>query len=159
MMEMKVGSRIVVPREDVERYYNENPEYDERELQLQIAFIARNPLQSEQEQQDVLREQCKAKKEACLPWREPVWLKESDISEERSFILSMKSGEVSEPLVLPNGFEIIRIVAIKEPSLIPLERRYKKIVSTLRKPQYTKLLEEYESELRKNAHIVMLDSR
>jgi hypothetical protein len=157
LMDMKVASRIAVLKEDVEKYYNENPKYDDPEYQVQIAFIPSDPAMSTAEQKKSIIKQCKEGKAARLPWREPFWIRQRDISEERNFITTLKPGQVTDPLEVPGGFEVIRVTAIKEKSLIPLERRYKKIMIKLRKPQYEKLCQEFNSRLQENAHVVALD--
>ncbi len=154
MIDLKIGSRIFISQQEVETYFNENPLYSEGEYELQIAIVASGG--HPEQQAAILTDQIQKNELSSLPWREPFWIKENELADERqALIMAMKVGDLQGPLSIPGGFEIIRLLQKKEKTLIPLEKRFKTIVNILRQPRFEKFLEEYHSILRNEASIII----
>src|SRR5438477_911811 len=111
MLDIKIRSNVIVPRKDVERYYQENPVIIEATYTLERAFVPQSPKISSEKQYKVLVEYSQGlKKVAGIVWSEPFTLNHSDIAESRDFIYMMEPGNISLPLLVNGGFELFRLV-------------------------------------------------
>lgn len=155
LLDFKIRSRLVVPEKDVVSYYNEHPEMQETAYELQRAVIPYAMDKSRQAQkQEILQFLHEGKGLVNLVWQEPLWVNKSDLSESKSFIKELKVGQNADPLVGDEGFEVFKLIEIKEEHLRSLEERYREIVDVLRRPKYESLLNDYKKQLYENASIV-----
>ncbi len=154
MLEHKVAARLIVPRDDIIKYYNEHPEHKEAKFELEIAFVPLEADVSVEKQQKELAEKIKRGSTHLFEWRDPVWLKDSEIASAISFVKNMKAGDISAPQLVKGGFEVYRLKEHKAEHLVSLEKRYKAIEDELRAPRYNQLLAEYRVQVFKDATIV-----
>lgn len=154
MLEHKVASRLIVPRDDILKYYNEHPLHKEAKFQIEIAFIPFEADIAFEKQQKDLSDKIKRGSIASFEWREPIWLKDSEIAPTISFVKTMKQGDISAPQKVRGGFEVYRLKGHKPTHVVALEKRYKTIEDELRAPRYNQLLAEYRAQVFKDATII-----
>ena len=78
-------------------------------------------------------------------------LKTSDISEDlRKLLLSMKTGDITQPLRAPNGYQLLKLESRTEQEVIPFEQARDqigdKVFTGKRKEEYEKYLEKLRSQ-------------
>ncbi len=154
LLEHKISSRLIVPRDDVLKYYNDHPEVKKAKYQLQMSFVPFQADENAEKQIKSLTQKVKQGGADQLVWRTPFWLKEDEISDAIQFVKKMKTGDVSQPQLVDGGFELYRVAEYKPERIIPLERRYKAIEDELRIPRYQKLLAEYKDQVFKKATVI-----
>lgn len=160
MISIKVASRINIALQDVEKEYAKDPRYEDARYEVEIAFVpffSHDPIKQE-EQYSYLIDQIKHN-ELDVMWSTPLWVNESDLADNKKFIIGMDVNSVSQPQRVANGFELYRLKAKKDRRLITLQERYRELVDRLRQPKFQEGYDAYIGELRnpKNASIIYID--
>jgi hypothetical protein len=157
MLDVKIRSNLIVPRKDVEEYYNNHPVMIEATYTLQRAFIAQSKKVSSDVQHEILVKYAKTGKGVSgVEWGEPFTINHSDIAESKQFIYAMNKGDISSPQKISGGFELFKLVDKVPEHAQSLEESYREIVDILRRPKYEELMESYRQTLAKNAAVVYL---
>jgi len=154
MIDFKIRSNLIVPRKDVEAYYNAHPEVTPARYSLRYVQIPFYTIMTKAEQQKDLIKKIRAEGIDFLGLSEPFWVTHGEVAEEKEFIYALKPGKISAPHLSPDGFEFYYMAEKIEGRTIPLEERYRDIVNTLLQPKYTQLLAEYRKQLFDNASII-----
>lgn len=156
MLDFKIRSHVIVPRQLVEQYYHEHPVIDEATYKIQIGFLP--AIEGKQDQQKkALEYMTRTTKEVRgIQWNEPFSVKKGDIADDKQFILNLKVGQSSMPIDRGNGFEVYRLVERKEERIPTLEERYKEIADILRKPIYQDLMDKYKKQLFDTSSVMYL---
>ena len=147
MIEHKIMSRIYLPEHEIKEYYEAHPKVKSAKYQLQVAYIPFDTSQPLEAQKQDLEQRVKTNPES-IRWGEPFWLKENDIADEKKYITQLSRGECAPAQLVDGGFEVLRLVNKKEARVIPLEKRYREILHTLRMPKLQHMIDEYKKELR-----------
>jgi hypothetical protein len=155
MLDVKIRSNLIIPRKDVEQYYNEHPTVVEATYTLERAFVPQSKRVSSEEQYNLLVKFAKNGKGVTgVVWGEPFTINHSDIAENKQFIYSMNVGDISLPEPIQGGFELFRLVEKKAEQIKSLEESYHEIVDILRRPKYEELMEDYRNFLLKHSSVV-----
>jgi parvulin-like peptidyl-prolyl isomerase len=157
MINFKIQSNLIVPRQDVEAYYATHPEIKPARYHLQYALIPFYPVMTKAEQQKDLIKKIRTEGIDFLNLSQPFWVTHGEIAQEKEFIYKLNPGKISPPYVTPDGFEFYYVVEKEEERVVPLEERYRDIVNILIQPQYTILLNEYRAKLFDNASFIYFD--
>lgn len=165
MIDFKIRSSLIVPRKEVIAYYQAHPKVQEATYVVRRAFFPFSSAKTKAQQKKELsrfsiKNQSSIKKEKnrtkiAIEWSElfpPI--KQSDIAEEKSFIISMHPGDVSLPVETFDGFELFRLQEKTEERLLTLDERYHEIIIILQQPKYEELLRTYRDRLFNNAAII-----
>ncbi len=147
MLGLKIHSQVIVPRAQVEEYYNQNPVVQEAEYHLQYGFM---PYASEKRkaQEKALRYMARTGKEVRnMQWNDPFWVKQSEIADDKEFLFSMNAGDISQPMDRNDGYEIYRLVDKRDEHIPSLDERYHEIADILRRPVFEDLMEKYKKSL------------
>ncbi len=156
MLDFKIRSHVIVPRNLVETYYNENPVFEEAAYKIQIGLLP-YIAGKEAAQKKALAYMAKTGRSVRgIEWGEPFWVKKDDIAGDKQFVFDLKVGRSSMPQDLGHGFEIYRLVDKKDERLMPLEERYREIADILRRPIYQELMEKYKQHLFDTTSILFL---
>lgn len=156
MIDFKIRSHVIVPRQLVEQYYQEHPLIEEATYKIQIGFLP-SVSGKEETQKKALAYMAKTAKEVRnIQWSEPFWIKKSDVAEDKQFIFNLKVGHSSLPLERAGGFEVYRLVEKKDERIPSLEERYKEIMDILRQPIYQDLMDKYRKQLFETSSIMYL---
>lgn len=147
MIEHKIMSRIYLPEHEIKAYYDANPKIKPAKYQLQVGYIPFDTTKSVEAQKHDIENRIKTNPES-IRWNEPFWLKENDIADDKKYITQLVRGECSAPQRVDGGFEVIRLTDKKEGRVVPLEKRYREILHTLRMPKLQHMIDEYKKELR-----------
>jgi len=159
MIEYKITSRLMVPEDDVIKFYNDHPQYEEPAYTLKRAFVPHESGVSIKEMKQKIKTALKTGKGFSFNWGDPFVLRENEIAPVMNFIVSMKSGDVSQPIQSSGGFELYKLVSKKPRIKVSLEKRYKEIVDRLRMPRFNSELEKYKKSLLDNATIVHVNDQ
>jgi len=155
MLDIKIRSNLIVPRKDVEKYYQDNPAIVEATYTLERAFVPQSNKISSDKQYKLLVEHAQGTKRVVgITWSDPFTLNHSDIAESKDFIYTMQPGEISLPHLVNGGFELFRLVEKTPETVKSLEDCYRDIVDVLRRPKYEELMEKYREHLSKNCSVV-----
>lgn len=159
IVDYKIMSRLIVPEKDVKAYYEAHPEVEQAAYHLQVAVV---PFQEgvDPKDQKAQLEAIVTKKRSSDPllpdglsWSRPFWIDHQDVADDKVFIFSMATNDVSMPQETPSGFELIKLLDKKPERVRPLPDRYREIVNILRKPKYMSMLEEYKADLYANSSV------
>lgn len=157
MLDVKVRSNLIVPRRDVEAYYNQHPEVVEATYTLERLFIPFDQKKSKARQRREL-EKYVATGIGALEI-EPGFvftINHSDVAEQKQFIFTMEPNQLSAPQEIAGGFELLRLVEKNPEHLKSLDERYREIVDILRRPKYEELMQKYRDQLMNQVSIVHL---
>lgn len=156
MLGLKIHSQVIVPRAQVQEYYEQNPEVQEAEYQLQYGFMPY--AQKREAQEKALKHMAKTGREVKgIQWNDPFWAKQGEIADDKTFLFSMNVGETSAPLEKPSGYEIYRLIDKRDEYVPTLDERYHEIADILRRPVFEKLMENYKKNLFDSVSIVNFD--
>lgn len=160
MIDLKVKARIFVPQSDIENYYHNNPEYKDAKYQIEVAFVpffSHNPDKQNEQYSYLLHQMDEGSLD--VMWGQPFWLKHGDIADSMQFITVMDKGDTSKPQRVVGGFEIYRLKDKRDRKLVPLDKRFRVIIDTLREPKFKELFDKYIEELANssNASIIIVD--
>ena len=154
MIDFKIRSNLIVPRKDVVAYYQAHPQIVEPSYVLQRAVIPLSPTKTKAERKKELVIFSKNKEDIHnIIWSEPFSIDQSDIAQEKQFIITMEPGDISLPIEISDGFELFRLVEKTEERVLTLDERYREIADILRQPKYEELLQAYKDSLFDTASI------
>ena len=151
MIDNRVRSdkRFMVTQEDVAAFSEENPIFDEAVYTLAEVVLDTEPaIELSQAALDA------------LAWEEPFEVKERDLAEEMQFLADAKVGDIVSRDHIDGEWELTRLVAKKSRRRLALDdvidprtkkTLYDKIVDVIRMQRHEKLIEEYRTDLLKNA--------
>ena len=147
MLGLKIHSQVIVPRAQVEEYYQQNPAVQEAEYNLQYGFMPYVP-EKREAQAKALRHMAQTGREVKdIQWNDSFWVKQSDVADDKAFIFSMKVDETSQPIAQQGGYELYRLIDKHEESIPTLDERYHEIADILRRPVFEELMENYKKNL------------
>jgi len=159
MIDFKIRSNLIVPRKDVVAYYQAHPQVVEPSYVLQRAVIPLSSTKTKEEQKRELAIFSKNKKGVHnIIWSELFSIDQSDIAQEKQFIITMEPGDISLPIEISDGFELFRLVEKTEERVLTLDERYREIADILRQPKYEELLQAYKDSLFDTASITYFTS-
>jgi|SRR5690606_9889063 len=157
MLDVKVRSNLIVPRRDVEQYYEDHPDIIESTYTLERLFIPFDKKMSTVRQKRILEKYCATGDKKLESLSGVVFtLNHSDVAESKQFIYSMEPGQVSSPQEVEGGFELLRLVEKTPEYKKTLDEMYHEIVDILRRPKYEELMHKYRDQLMKNVSIIYL---
>lgn len=174
----EVGSRIVVTKEDVSEYYNQNPDkyQGEKTYHLKNILIKTPRTGSEEEKkavdskiEKVLTEFKSGKSfdNLARQYSESPFASEggelgkfrlNDLSPNlRAAIEPLSPGEVTPPLETSEGYQILFLQEILQKPDTPLDSVYDEIENELYEEKYNAKKKTWTESLRKNAHIKIIE--
>ena len=155
MLDFKIRSNLIVPRKDVEVYYEAHPEYIEASYTLQRVFISLSASTSKEQQRMELEQFVETGRGVGgIEWSQPFTIMQSDVAEDKHFIFEMQLGEISRPQEIPGGFELFKLEEKNEKRLRSFDERYREIADILRQPKYNELLVTYRENLFNEASVL-----
>lgn len=155
MLSFRIKSRLIIPEEDIRAEYEAHPQYEAASFKLKRGFISKTSMTDTE-----LREFQESGKHAYkIEWGESYWLDEGDIAESRDFIKTMEPGSYSALEVVPNGYEVIKLVQKKLPHKKSFDECRSSIIEKLQVPFYKKKMEELEKEMLDKYQITYFDKQ
>lgn len=154
MLNYKIQSNLIIPKRQVEQYYEDNPVMLPAQYAVEIAHEVFNPGVSREEQEKQLKTRSHGLAAAPdLDWSEPFWINATDLAEDKQFITQMQAGDV-ELVKVATGYDVYRLHECKPETLKSFDDRYVEIVDILRMPKYEQLVTEYRTHLFGTSSIV-----
>ena len=147
MLDYKIRSQVIVPRKQVEEYYDQNPVIQEAEYYLQYGFMpyAQGRLEAQKKAFNYMAHT--GKEMRGIQWNDPFWIKKSEIADDKAFLFSMNPGSISKPKDRGDGFEVYKLLDKRDEYVVPLDDRYHEIADILRRPVFEDLMEKYKKNL------------
>ncbi|MFH0898426.1 MAG: peptidyl-prolyl cis-trans isomerase [bacterium] len=144
---LEIDEGVFVSSQEVEAYYNNNPEYQEEAFHLKKAVLT-------EEKKDSYQKLIKEKK---ITWDDLDWVEKRNIDTQFSLLFTMNKGDISTPVKIDdNKYIIFNIVNKKERKLKELTNRYTSIEKHLRDQKRDSVLSKLLEDLEKKASIVYL---
>ena len=156
MIDFKIRTQVVVPRKQVEQYYEEHPVITEAKVTAQRGFIPYTEDERELQKKALAYMAKTGKEMRGIQWNKPAELSESEVADDKAFLFALKKGEISPAKDVSIGFEVFRAVDTSPRIQASLEDRYKEIADTLRKPIFEELLEKYKKSLKDASSVLYL---
>jgi len=153
MIDFKIRSNVIVPKKEVEAFYNDNPEYEPAQYQLEYALVAFNKDVQKEAQKKQLEAQIARGDMTGIRFGNPFWVDAQDLAQERQSIGTLQNGQ-SIVFVTEEGFEVYRMLTLKERRLRTLQERYRDIASLLMQPKYQQMMEDYNKQLLNGASLL-----
>lgn len=156
MLDFKIRTQVVVPRAEVEKYYQDHPKVTEATATVQRGFIPYDE-QKRDAQKKALEYMARTGKQVKgIQWDDPFTVKESEVAEDKAFIFALAKGEISHAQDVGIGFEVFRAQATTPRSEASLEEQYQEIADILRKPIFDELMENYKKGLMETGSVLYL---
>ena len=149
ILDFMIRSRLLVPEKEVRAYYDANPVYEDETYRVERVFVPFSASMSSDElyNQLVSYAQTGTQPSCLVEWASSFWVNVNDLAQDKKFITQLAADQISQPVEISGGFELFRLKEKREHRVQPLEERYTEIATTLRKPRYEKLFEEYKTSL------------
>ncbi len=154
MMQFKVSSELIIPRREVEQYYQDNPFYDEASYTVRRTLVPFAKDMTKEEQKEILQDRTARRKSERFIWGDSFTVQENDLAEEKKFITKISVSDVSEPQAVSGGFELFQLISKKESRLLSLDERYVEIVQILQQPKYVDVMNKYREELFNSVSVI-----
>jgi hypothetical protein len=153
MIDFKIRSHIVIPREKIVEYYEQNPVMCPAAFKLRTGLIPFSKKLEKKVQQKNIINALKKGVSTKISWNNPFWIDEPDIAADKQFIVGLQvdNFHITEQ---SDGFLIYQVIEKKDTRPLSLEDRYMEITHILKSELEVSLLEDYKEELRKKAVIV-----
>lgn len=140
----------LVSREDVEAYCAKYPEQKDEEYLLSFATFAKDDLTTSGQVLPGIS----------LAWTElDGWIKKSDLGANMKFVVDMKVGEVSRPVVRDSACFMYRLEKKAEKRNLSVDERYAEIEQLLLKDRKVEKEVEIKQRLRDEAAVVFPGSK
>lgn len=169
----EVGSKINIPRAEVEKYYNEHKNEfirEERVFLREILISTEGKLESEiaaleKKAKDLVERARKGERFGELArdnsdavtaqnMGELGWFRRADLNPQIvEQVFGKERGYVTDPIRIPNGFLILRVEEAHKAGLASLEEVQNEIMEKLYMPRFQPAMREYLSKLRNDAFL------
>ena len=141
------NERVVVTKQDVEKYHNNNPEIIPEQYSIKMCELGAKDVDKNG----------KLLKKDNFKWDDLGWVVKGDINENLAFVFGMEEGKTSEPVKLSDEYHVVKLEGKKNSRPRTLDERYVDIERILQMQKTQKFENEFEAELKKNSFIVYLD--
>ncbi len=135
---VRSDKRMVVQKEEMVEYIQKNPRYREAVLVLAQTVVPADKNEGTEWAQDELN---------ALSWEEPFEVRESELPDDKHFVLNQSVGAVVAREVTDEGVELTRLVEKCEPELIPDEERLDEAAMILGQTRFALVFDEYHKML------------
>jgi len=153
MMDFKIRSNVIVPKKEVEAFYNDNPEYEPAQYELEYAQVEFDKDVESDVHKKHLEQQLSVGDTTALRFGNPFWVDAQDLALERQTIGNLNKGKTIV-FQASEGFEIYRMRDRKERRLLTLQERYRDIASMLMQPRYQQMMDDYRKQLMNSASLL-----
>lgn len=156
MLDFKVRTQVIVPRNAVEEYYEAHPDAQEAEVTVKRGFLPYDEEKLDLQKRALAHMAKTGKKMKGVQWGQPFNLKESEVAEDKAFLFAMRKGDISPAKDIGIGFEVFRVLDASPRIVKTLDERYNEIADSLRKPIFEEMLEKYKKKLMDTASVLYL---
>jgi hypothetical protein len=145
LRQMEVSEQAVVTTREVEAYHQKNPEVSKDRYLLQTKVV------TAEHEADV------APLSEKVAWIDVNWIESADLAEQMKFVVHMKEGEISKPVKVPGGYQLIKLVKKEKGHLKKLDERWSEIEKILQDERMKKFEKEFLRGLKATASIILID--
>jgi hypothetical protein len=157
VLDMKVRSNLIIPRKDVEAYYNAHPETIEATYTLERLFVPFvQGVSLVRQRQRIEHFLTTGKGNIVLDSGITFTINHSDVASHKQFIYDMGVDQIVLSQEMDEGFELLRLVNKMPERLKTLDESYRDIVDILRRPKYEELMKRYRETLMRNVSVVYI---
>ncbi len=153
----KFRTHLVPTDQDVQDYFNNNPDVQPGHCVIQVAFVDFDDNNKNQVSAKIDGILAGKISDESISWSDPIKVNMADIAEEKLFIKNMEEGQVHK-LQDKSSFELYKLASKKDEYTVPLEERKASIIETLNRQMYEDLLAKYQEHMLDNVAIIDLTS-
>lgn len=147
VIDYRVTSKVVIDKQEIEKYYHQNPVYQEASYTLTNAFVGygdSSPTIKKIKLQEAIE---MGLIDEFVKWDSPIELKEDQIAQEKAFVKDLNVGSTTILDANNNGLFVMRLIDKKPKRLLELKEREEEILNTLQQEKYMKTFQEYKCRL------------
>lgn len=151
----KFKSQLAPTEEEIQQYYDENPEFIEAAYKIRGTRAAYDQDSKEQLQNDLekmIQDELDTQK-SDIEWSDPLIILEEDIPDDKKFLADMKPGDI-KLLDVDGVFELYQLLDYTPAALVPLEERRTFIVDVLNRGKLEKMLADYNKSIQEYVGII-----
>ncbi|MCB9492989.1 MAG: hypothetical protein H6679_01820 [Epsilonproteobacteria bacterium] len=142
----EIMSKIFITKQDVEKYYSQNPEYEQERYNLKVATLTAEELKNKDQ----------LIKEEKISFNDLGWVDKSDVNQRFESIFSLEPKNYSQAFHIDDKYQILYLVDKTPARLKTLDERYSEIERSLQNERKMSFLQTLENDLKKRATIVIL---
>jgi parvulin-like peptidyl-prolyl isomerase len=164
LKEMVIAERVEITREEIEQYYNDDPERFHRSTRIQLRQIlvddrdkAEKLLGELVEAPSRFQEVAEVHSEAPDRGLTGSYDEEGLPAEIQTAIADLRDGEISAIVQDSQGFHLFQLVGREADQELPLEEVHKDIETILLREKSERALEEYTLELRQEIALTIVE--
>ncbi len=152
----KFKSQLAPTEEEINAYYNDNPEFVDATIKLRATRAAYEPDDKDRLKEDLenMIQKELNKEDSGIEWSEPTVVIEEDIPEDKLFLRDMKPGEIKLTDDGQGVFELYQILEYNPAALVPLEDRRTIIVDALNRKELEKMFADYNKAVREYIDVI-----
>lgn len=138
----EISEKIIVTSQDVQEYYDKNPEYTREEYLLAVATLPDG--KETMTEEELLNERS-------ILWESLGWVARKELNKDFSSIVSVNKGHLSKPIFMGGAYQVLKLIDKKEKRLKTLDERYGNIERALQDGRREKFMNRFEKELKEKA--------
>lgn len=142
----EVSEKIIVTTQEVEEEYKKHKRYTEERYLIKVCQIP-------EDQIDKKDEFAKSEK---VVWEDLDWINKKNIRPEFSPVFEMNKGDISQPLLVDNQYQLIMLADKQDRRQKTLDELYGKIERSLQEKKKEKFVSQFGKDLKEKASIVYL---
>ncbi len=146
LRQLEVSERIVITTREVEESYKIKPICADEKYMLKTRIIPFDKAANEEA----------AVKNEDVNWIDIDWINKGDLSDQMKFISSMTEGDISNPVKVAEGYQMVKLEKKEKSRLKTLEESWVEIERNIQIDKMEKFESEYLVELKEKATIVYL---
>lgn len=147
VMNSMIREKVFVTKQEIEKYYHENPEWREERYSLKTCIV---PFVQAQTEADV-------RKMTKFDWVETGWVDRQDIGEHMAFVPQLAKG-VMHVVKTEHGFQVVKMEDRQERALLTLQERQAAIQAKLNSEKVEVAEKQFVHDLKSRAVIEYLET-
>lgn len=158
-MHYKFKSNLVATDNEIEDYFNENPEFVDGWFDLQVAEVSYS--NSSRNEVKALIENYIAHPDTSEfqpDWSAPVHILEDEVSSDKAFIVDLEVGKIVAKEI-DGMFELYKLAAKEETKIRSLSERRAAIIEKINRVKLASMLEEYNKSVGEFIDIIPLNAQ
>lgn len=146
ILDYRVKNKAVVDKKEIEKYYNDNPIYQDAEYVIAQATI---PFEGSPDKKKIKIDNAIKSGEIIniVAWDDPIKLKDDEFAPEKAYIKDLDAGSIVKLEETRDSLTLLRLISKTTKVLVPLEERERDITNILGKEKFDKALKEYHTSL------------
>lgn len=148
MIDYRVRTKIIIDKNDIEKYYKENPIYQEASYTISQSTVELN-VSSETIKKIKLQKAIESGEiDKLAHWGPAIEIKDSQIAADKAHIKNLNIGDIiTFENNSDNSINLIKLISKSEPRLLEYKEREEEIYNLLYQEKFEKIFNEYKDKL------------